>query len=423
MAAHHSRFRETCWTGAGSGVKDAAVADDPRQLTRSLERALDALQKSRRTDAALERHRPRHGPAAIALGAFALALFVLGLATGQHWLIYVALAAVAAGGLLFASGQVRRPVGNTAHPQIGMGATIAADAVLEPGARVEMGASVGARALVRRHAVVRMGASVGEGAVLERGALVSWGASVQDGAVVEEGATVGAGSDVLRGARVPAGMWLRPGSTFGGSSSPSLRAPAPPVADPRQGRLTAVCDKLEAELRASPRMREFLGGSEQTIATLRRTCEDLARRERELRDESDATRLGEERAGLEKRIAQERDELTAISLRGALTAIDGQKRQREILKVRADRLDAEQTRLLYTLEGLASQFVRLRTSGGQPAPAELESSVAQLRAELDAISDALDDVAGQASSHSLREVAESPADAAPSREDRRRSHE
>jgi carbonic anhydrase/acetyltransferase-like protein (isoleucine patch superfamily) len=412
MAAHHSRFRETCWTGAGSGVKDAAVADDPQQLTRSLERALDALRKSRRTDVALERHPPRQGPAAIALGAFALALFVLGLATGQHWLIYVALAAVAAGGLLLAGGQARRRVGNTAHPQVGMGATIAADAVLEPGARVEMGASVGARALVRGHAVVRMGASVGDGAVLEHGALVSWGASVQDGAVVEEGATVGAGSDVLRGARVPAGMWLRPGSTFGGSSSPSLRAPAqPPVADPRQARLTAVCDKLEAELRASPRMREFLGGSEQTIATLRRTCEDLARRERELRDESDATRLGEERAGLEKRIAQERDELTANSLRGALTAIDGQKRQREILGVRAERLDAEQTRLLYTLEGLASQFVRLRTSGGQPAPAELEFSVAQLSAELDAISDALDDVAGQAPSHRLRELAQSPASA------------
>ena len=108
------------------------MADDPQQLTRSLERALDALRKSRRTDIAPERHRQGQARAAVALGAVAMALFVLGLATGQHWLIYVALAAVAAGGLLFASGQVRRPVGNTAHPQIGMGATIAADAVLEP---------------------------------------------------------------------------------------------------------------------------------------------------------------------------------------------------------------------------------------------------------------------------------------------------
>jgi len=252
--------------------------------------------------------------------------------------------------------------------------------------------------------------------VIERGALVSWGASVHDSAVVEEEATVGAGSDVLAGARVPAGMWLRPGTTFGGGTSPAARRPAAAaqLADPRLDRVAAACDKLEAELRASPeRVREFLGGSQDTIATLRRTCEDLARRERELSAEVDGTalaRLDEERAALEKRIAGQRDEPTADSLRGALAAIDEQKRQREILKVRSERLDAEQTRLLYTLESLASQFVRLRTSGTQPgATAELEKSVAQLRSELDAVADALDDVALHPTPDRLREFAEAPA--------------
>jgi carbonic anhydrase/acetyltransferase-like protein (isoleucine patch superfamily) len=264
---------------------------------------------------------------------------------------------------------------------------------------------------LRADAVVRMGASVGAGAVLERGAVVSWGASVQEGAVVAEGATVGAGSDVLSGARVPAGMWLRPGSTFGGGSPAAAVLPEAPSPDPRAARLAAICDKLEAELRASPeRVREFLGGSGETVATLRSTCEDLARRERELRTEADAARLDAERAALEKRIASERDEQTASSLRGAIAAIDEQKRQREILEVRAQRLDAEQTRLLYTLEGLASQFVRLRTSGMQPgAGAEVDSSVAQLGNELDAIADALDDVTLGTSAERMGAVAEAAA--------------
>jgi carbonic anhydrase/acetyltransferase-like protein (isoleucine patch superfamily) len=288
--------------------------------------------------------------------------------------------------------------------------------VLEPGARVEMGADVGPRAVVRADAVIRMGASVGADAVIERGAIVSWGATVHKRAVVEEGATVGAGSDVLAGARVPAGMWLRPGSTFGAGSATKTKAlrPAAPVPenDPRAARVAVVCGKLEAELRAAPeRVREFLGGSADTVASLRGTCEDLARRERELRSEASLQGLDEERAALEKRIANERDEQIGRSLRGALAAIDEQKRQRELLRLAADRLDAEHTRLLYTLEGLAAQFVRMRTSGAQATkdPAELERAVGQLRQELDAISDALEEVSQATAVEGLRQVAEAPA--------------
>ncbi len=217
------------------------------ELTRSLDRARGALAKERLADKALETRKTTPGPAATAFGALALALIVLAFATGQHWLLYLALAAAAAGGLMFVGGHGRGLLsgfaghGDAGHAQVGMGATVAADAVLEPGARVEMGASVGAGATVRSDAVVRMGASVGAGAVIERGALVSWGASVHDAAVVEEGATVGAASDVLAGARVPAGMWLRPGTTFGGRTSPAVSRPqaAAPVADPRLARVEA----------------------------------------------------------------------------------------------------------------------------------------------------------------------------------------
>ncbi|MGZ6125652.1 MAG: hypothetical protein ACXWLR_11875 [Myxococcales bacterium] len=173
-----------------------------------------------------------------------------------------------------------------------------------------------------------------------------------------------------------------------------------------------MCDRLEVELKASPeRVRAFLGGSEGTIGSLRRTCEDLVSRESELRAGADAAalaRLDEERAALEKRSLQEKDELIAKSLRGALAAIDEQKLQREMLKLAADRLEAEHTRLLYTLQGLASQFVRLRTAGDARGrePAEMERAVTQLRAELDAIADALDEVSRATPAGMPRELGE-----------------
>jgi len=395
-------------------------SDDPG-LARSLSRARIALAKTGPAARPLQRAKSPSGPVATQLGVAALALFILAFATGHPWLLWLALAAAAGGGLLFVSARgISSGLGGhgpPGHAQSGMGASVASDTILEPGARVEMGADVGARALVRSDAVVRMGATVGADAVIERGAVVSWGATVSKGAVVEEGAVVGAGSEVLAGARVPAGMWLRPGSTFGGGSNPkaALTRPAPaPEADPRQARVAAVCGKLEGELRAAPeRVREFLGGSAETIASLRGTCEDLARRERELRAEASPAalqRLDEERAALEKRIAQAQDEQIRRSLRGALAAIAEEKRQRELLKLAADRLDAEHTRLLYTLEGLASQFVRMRTAGAQGRePAELEQSVAQLRQELDAIADALEEVTRTTPAASLREFAETPA--------------
>jgi carbonic anhydrase/acetyltransferase-like protein (isoleucine patch superfamily) len=392
---------------------------DKQALERSLSRTRDALARNRPAAPALFRQAPSPGPAATALGALALTLIVIAVVTGQHWLIPVALAAAAAGGLLFvvpAAQRILRELmghGPPGQAHVGMGATVAADAVLEPGSSVEMGATIGAGATVRSGAVIRMGATVERQAVVEGGAVVSWGATVHSGAIVGEGAIVGAGSDVLSGARVPGGMWLRPGSTFGGTARPALEVARPaPVADPRAARVTAVCDKLDAELRASPeRVRAFLGGSDDTIGSLRRTCEDLARRERELRAEADAAafaRLADERAGLEKRIAAERDEQIVRSLRGALSAIDEQKRQRELLRLAADRLEAEHTRLLYTLEGLASQFVRLRSAGAEAgrAPVELEQGVAQLRAELEAIADALDEVGRAAPAAALREYGE-----------------
>ena len=401
-------------------------AGDESGLSRSLSRAREALERNAgvRQLPALQEKSP--GPVPTTLGVLAVALFALAFLTGHHWILVLAMAAAAAGGLLFASPQARALLAGLAgqgpegQTHVGIGATVSSSAVLEQGARVEMGAMVGARVRVRSGAVVRMGASVSHDAVIDSKAIVSWGAMVGAGAVVEEGAIVGAGATVQKNARVPAGMWLRPGATYGANHSLASvlqKRPQPAEADPRTSRVAAVCDRLEAELRASPeRVRAFLGGTEGTIGTLRRTCEDLARRERELRLEADAgalARLAEERAALEKRAAAEKDEEVAASLRGALLALDEQKRQRELLRVAADRLEAEHTRLLYTLEGLASQFVRLRTAGAEVArnPEEMERAIVQLRAELDAIAEALEEVSRVTPSGMPGALAEAPASA------------
>jgi len=175
-------------------------------------------------------------------------------------------------------------------------------------------------------------------------------------------------------------------------------------------RAAAACDRLEDELRAAPEnVRAFLGTSQESLAALRRTCEDLATREQAMRGEANVARLEEERAALDKRLAAESDPGLKQSLTGAIAAIDELKRQHELLRVGADKLEAEQRRLVYTLEGLATQFVRLRTAGPGAAPAELEQGLGQLRDRIDAIADALEQVSRDAPA-AMRELAVSPPD-------------
>jgi carbonic anhydrase/acetyltransferase-like protein (isoleucine patch superfamily) len=341
----------------------------------------------------------------LAVAAF---LLVTGAAIGSWPLVTVALALAAVGSAAFAIRRSRPAAGPSSAAYIGMGATVAEDAVVEPGAVIEMGAEVKAGAVVRSGAMVRVGATVGRNAVIESGAVVSWGADVHKGAVVGEGAVVGAGSDVHAGARLPAGMRLRPGSDFSSGrlkkgqqrlERAAMPAAALPDRDPHDARLEAICDKLGPELRAAPdTVRGFLAAPESTIASLRSACADLLARERSLRAECEPTaiaRLKEERAVLQARIASAADERVRASLQGATAAIDEQLRQREQLHLGAERLEAEHMRLLYTLEGLGSLFVRLRTAGAEAreAPAaELERGVSRLKEELAAIAEALEQV-------------------------------
>ncbi|MGO8970123.1 MAG: hypothetical protein ACLQDQ_11200 [Myxococcaceae bacterium] len=308
------------------------------------------------------------------------------------------------GGLLLARGLTQRKTWGVVGPaHIGLGASVSSSAVVEPGAVVEMGATVRGGAIIRSGALVGMGATVGANAVIETGAVVSWGGTVRAGAVLGPNAVVGWGATVGKGVHVPAGTRLRAGATVSAGwlqeHLPGFTAipPSSPTRDSAEVRATAACDRLATELQAAPEhVRAFLGTSEGTVASLRLTCQDLLRREQALRAELDPSALGrldDEKKELEARLGTATDERLRHSLTGAVVAIDEQRRQRELLGLSAERLQAERMRLVYTLEGLASQFVRLRTAGaeaGRASAVDVEQGIRDLGVELDAIADALE---------------------------------
>ncbi|MBV9108037.1 MAG: hypothetical protein JO306_01365, partial [Gemmatimonadetes bacterium] len=138
-----------------------------------------------------------------------------------------------------------------------------------------------------------------------------------------------------------------------------------PGPDPRLGRVDALCDKILAELKAAPRaLQDFVHQPDETVKSLRLACHELVRRELELRaaaPEVELDRLRREREGLAARQARERDEVVRQRLSGALAALDEQLVQRAELATAASRLDAEYTRLYYTLEGLYTQVLRVKS--------------------------------------------------------------
>jgi carbonic anhydrase/acetyltransferase-like protein (isoleucine patch superfamily) len=387
------------------------LADEGNERQLALERSLVRMQAAlaRATAAgALAVPGKSRAPTAGPLGGVLLALsagcFLVLAGTGLGVFLPLALGLGLAGGGILG---LRRPKplqpGAPAH--IGMGASVSSSAVVEPGAIVQMGATVRKGATVRSGAVVGMGSTVGVNAVIENDAMVGWGATVRAGAVLGAKAIVGWGATVGKGVQVPPGMRLRMGATVTAGwlremlpGIPTLAPGLSPGRDAAEVRVAAACDRLASELRAAPeQVRSFLGASDATVAGLRRACEDLFRREQAVRAELDPAalaRLEQDKRGLEERLGLETDERIRQSCLGAVAAIDEQRRQRELLRVSADRLQAERMRLVYTLEGLAAQFVRLRTAGaeaGRLSSDGLEQGVKQLGAELDAIAEALDE--------------------------------
>lgn len=187
----------------------------------------------------------------------------------------------------------------------------------------------------------------------------------------------------------------------GEREAPPLPQPqrASEPADPRMVRVDALCDKLLAEFRSGPSvLREVVHSPEQTVEALRRSCHELARRERELRtlcSPEDERRLSDEHTALAARVEAEKDAVAKERLASALTVLDQQRQQRAELGTAASRLEAEHTRLYYTLENLYTQVIRVRTADAASedvAGAGLRQSVEQIGAEMEAVTEALEEV-------------------------------
>ncbi|NVJ15789.1 hypothetical protein [Myxococcus sp. AM010] len=171
--------------------------------------------------------------------------------------------------------------------------------------------------------------------------------------------------------------------------------------DARVAKVDALCDRLMEALREGPAvLRELVHAPERTVEALRQGCHALVRRERELRalaPPDEAQRLDAERDALAARVASEEDAVVRERLAGALAALEAQRRQRAELATAATRLEAEHMRLYYTLEGLYAQVLRVRsadTAGEDLAGLGLRQSVEQLGAEVEAVTQALEEVHG-----------------------------
>ncbi len=175
---------------------------------------------------------------------------------------------------------------------------------------------------------------------------------------------------------------------------PQPAVPADPL-DPRVARIQGLCNKLLAELESGPPIvREVVTQPEATIGGLRQACLEIARRERELRNvlaAQDEAGLVAERDALVARLSSEHDEIVRDRLGQALRALEQQLAHRAELATAASRLEAENTRILYTLESLHMQLLRARSTdlGGPELGGKLRESLRELGTEIDAVAEAL----------------------------------
>jgi hypothetical protein len=171
--------------------------------------------------------------------------------------------------------------------------------------------------------------------------------------------------------------------------------PAEPL-DPRVARIQRLCDKLLAELESGPPIvREVVTEPRATIGGLRQACIEIARRERELRSVLAAQEegaLAADRDALAARVSTERDAIVRDRLGQALRALDEQIAHRAELATAASRLEAENTRILYTVENLHMQLLRARSTdmGAPELGGKLRDSLRDLGTQIDAVAEALE---------------------------------
>jgi hypothetical protein len=185
------------------------------------------------------------------------------------------------------------------------------------------------------------------------------------------------------------------GASVAERAAASARAAAE-FRDPKVARIQSLCDKLLAELESGPRIvREVVTEPRATIGGLRQACVETARRERELRSvlaAQDEGRLLAERDALATRLSSEPDTIVRDRLGQALRALEQQLAHRAELTTAATRLEAENTRILYTLENLHMQLLRARSTdmGAPELGGKLRDSLRDLGTQIDAVAEALE---------------------------------
>ncbi|HYN40790.1 MAG TPA: hypothetical protein VE129_03360 [Thermoanaerobaculia bacterium] len=178
-------------------------------------------------------------------------------------------------------------------------------------------------------------------------------------------------------------------------------SPAVAAITARESRVDGICDRLLAELKgAPPLIRELLRKPEETIAALRAASRELARRERSLRaalTDEEGERLDRERTALSARVQSTSDAVVRERLSGALAALDAQLTHRAELSTAVARIEAEGTRILYSLESLRAQVLRALAADSAASEVTRESlkgGLETLSAEIDAVATALEEVHG-----------------------------
>jgi hypothetical protein len=197
------------------------------------------------------------------------------------------------------------------------------------------------------------------------------------------------------GERQPASHTEPSAAGTSGQRQAAEAVPAEPP-DPTVTRIQSLCDKLLAEVETGPPIvREIVTEPQKTIAGLRQACLEIARRERELRSVLAAQENGAlvaDREALAARLSNERDEIVRDRLGQALRAFDEQMAHRAELETAATRLEAENTRILYTLENLHMQMLRARSTdiGAPELGGKLRESLRDLGTQIDAVAEALE---------------------------------
>lgn len=196
-----------------------------------------------------------------------------------------------------------------------------------------------------------------------------------------------------------------------GADVPVPLVTPPPAAEPespllaaisaREARVDGICQRLLSELKgAPPLVRELLRRPEETVEALRSASKELARRERELRRllaEDEGERLLRERTELAARVEAAPDAVVKSRLASALDALDAQVAHRAQLSTAAARIEAEGTRILYSLESLRAQVLRAFAADAAADDVTRESlkgGLETLRGEIDAVASALEEVHG-----------------------------